>query len=175
MLGVEATLKAARGMFAFAYFDGASRTLWLARDRFGEKPLYYAVWDEVWPSRANSKLFRSIPTLPTDLDLAAVELLMRHSYIGVRTIYRVARKVLPGAVLRIAVSDHMTLETITSITYWDPVEESQRARADPFEGNLAEVVGRARRIARPKCGCGQCRGRSDRGIFVGWHRFDIGG
>lgn len=140
-LGVEATLKAARGMFAFAYFDGASRTLWLARDRFGEKPLYYAVWDGSLAFASELKALRSIPTFPTDLDPAAVELLMRHSCIGgSRTIYRVARKVLPGAVLRIAVSDHMTLESITSITYWDPVEESQRARADPFEGNLAEAA-----------------------------------
>lgn len=39
----EAAIENFRGMFAFAWFDGRTRRLTLARDRFGEKPLYYAV------------------------------------------------------------------------------------------------------------------------------------
>ena len=39
--GVEATLKKTVGMFAIALWDVQERTLTLARDRFGEKPLYY--------------------------------------------------------------------------------------------------------------------------------------
>jgi asparagine synthase (glutamine-hydrolysing) len=41
--GVAQTLSCIDGMFAFAYRNGADGTLYLARDRFGEKPLYYAV------------------------------------------------------------------------------------------------------------------------------------
>lgn len=39
--GVEKTLKIIEGMFAFAFYEGQSNTLWLARDPLGEKPLYY--------------------------------------------------------------------------------------------------------------------------------------
>jgi asparagine synthase (glutamine-hydrolysing) len=42
--GPEATLRQIDGMFAFAYRDAAG-DVWLARDRFGEKPLYYALVD----------------------------------------------------------------------------------------------------------------------------------
>jgi len=42
LLGVETTLRRIRGMFAFAYYDVANRTLYLCRDRLGIKPLHYA-------------------------------------------------------------------------------------------------------------------------------------
>lgn len=42
-LGVEQTLERIDGMFAFAYRDGATGRVWLVRDRFGEKPLFWGL------------------------------------------------------------------------------------------------------------------------------------
>ena len=45
MWGIDISLKKIKGMFSFALWDKKSMTLYLARDRFGEKPLYYG-WVE---------------------------------------------------------------------------------------------------------------------------------
>jgi asparagine synthase (glutamine-hydrolysing) len=50
--GVEATLQRCVGMFAIALWDRQTHTLTLARDRFGEKPLYYG-----WVGRGAERAF----------------------------------------------------------------------------------------------------------------------
>ena len=43
LFGIDKLLEKLDGMFAFAYYEGESDTLWLARDPAGEKPLYYSI------------------------------------------------------------------------------------------------------------------------------------
>src|ERR1700730_15607121 len=98
--GVEAAIERTIGMFAFALWDRKTRTLVLARDRLGIKPLYYASSAERVLFASQLKAFRAAPSWKPTRDDAAVLAYLRHAYIGQpQTIYREAKKLAPGHVL----------------------------------------------------------------------------
>jgi asparagine synthase (glutamine-hydrolysing) len=85
------------GMFAFALWDTNQRTLFLARDRIGIKPLYY--WHDgqqiVFGSELKALLHH--PGVPTQIDPAALDLFLSVEYVpGPMTIYAGVRKLQPG-------------------------------------------------------------------------------
>jgi len=90
-----------RGMFAFALWDRKRETLFLARDRLGIKPLYYAPLADgtmLFGSELKSLLLH--PALPRDIDPCAVEEYFAYGYVpDPRTIYQGVRKLAPGHLL----------------------------------------------------------------------------
>lgn len=103
------------GMFAIAIWDNRDRTLTLARDRAGEKPLFYArVGDEVVFASELQCLLR-YPALPRDLDLAAIAGYLKLGYIPEpRTPFAAVRRVAAGTIMRFRDDGEET------IRYWDP-------------------------------------------------------
>ena len=98
--GVEPAIERAIGMFAFALWDRKTRTLTLARDRLGIKPLYYAATSERVLFASQLKAFRPTPHWKPTIDADAVAGYLRHAYIAQpRTIYREAEKLAPGHIL----------------------------------------------------------------------------
>jgi asparagine synthase (glutamine-hydrolysing) len=98
--GVEAAIERAIGMCAFALWDRATRTLYLARDRLGIKPLYYAATAERVLFASQLKALRVVPGWQPTIDEDAVAGYLRHAYIAQpRTIYREASKLAPGHIL----------------------------------------------------------------------------
>ena len=98
--GVEAAIERAIGMFAFALWDRKTRSLTLARDRLGIKPLYYAASPERILFASQLKAFRPVPHWKPTIDEDAVVGYLRHAYIAQpRTIYREAEKLAPGHIL----------------------------------------------------------------------------
>jgi asparagine synthase (glutamine-hydrolysing) len=98
--GVEAAIERAIGMFAFALWDRETRTLVLARDRLGIKPLYYAATPERVLFASQLKAFLGAPFWRPTIDHDAVVGYLRHAYIAQpRTIYREAEKLAPGHIL----------------------------------------------------------------------------
>src|SRR5205807_4088137 len=98
--GVEAAIERAVGMFAFALWDRKTRSLILARDRLGIKPLYYAATPERVIFASQLKAFRATPGWRPTIDDGAVVGYLRHAYIAQpRTIYREAEKLAPGHIL----------------------------------------------------------------------------
>ncbi|MDX1645082.1 MAG: amidotransferase 1, exosortase A system-associated, partial [Thermoanaerobaculia bacterium] len=91
-----------RGMFAFAVWDRNRETLFLARDRLGIKPLYYALLDDGWLVFASElKALRAHPGLARGIDPRAVEEYLAFGYVPEpRSIYAGCYKLPPGHTLR---------------------------------------------------------------------------
>ena len=86
-----------RGMFAYAIWDAPRRRLFIARDRFGKKPLYYAVTSRGLFFGSELKCFRDVD-LPFDLDRDALRLYFQFGYVPEpASPFRAIRKLPPGA------------------------------------------------------------------------------
>ena len=110
----ESCVEQLRGMFAFAIWDMRERTLFLSRDRFGIKPLFYAGYEGGFVFASEMKAMLIDPAFPRELDEQALAGYFTLSYIpGEMTIYRDIRKLLPG--------HNLTLRDgkISVKKYWD--------------------------------------------------------
>jgi len=87
-----------RGMFAFALWDRAKQTLFLARDRLGVKPLFYAMLpDGQFIFSSELKALKQHPGLPRELDPTAIEDYFGFGYVPEpKTIYKNVYKLEPG-------------------------------------------------------------------------------
>jgi asparagine synthase (glutamine-hydrolysing) len=79
--GVEGALHRVNGMFAFALWDAVERTLFLARDRMGEKPLYYGRVGSTFLFASELKALAMHPDWYGEVDRGALALFLRHSYV----------------------------------------------------------------------------------------------
>lgn len=101
--GIETAISKSVGMFALAIWDRKERLLHLARDRFGEKPLYYgwAGGDLVFGSEL--KALHCHPRFDPEIDRTALRTFAARTYIpSPRSIYRGIFKLLPGTILSIS-------------------------------------------------------------------------
>lgn len=106
-----------RGMFAFAIWDRNRNTLFLARDRLGIKPLYYAqLADGAFIFGSELKALRAHPGLPRAIDACAVEDYFAFGYVPEpRTIYQGVHKLQPGHTLSLQAGGAMPPQK----KYWD--------------------------------------------------------
>ena len=93
--GLDAALPRLNGMFALALWDREERRLHLARDRFGEKPLYYVVKDGCFLFASELKALLPHPAFDREIDRGALRAYMRFNYVpACRS--RIARSVNPA-------------------------------------------------------------------------------
>ena len=97
----EGMLERLVGMFAFALFDTRRDTLFLARDRFGQKPLYYWQRGAMTAFASELQALRCIPGFPAErIDPTAAGQYFRYGYVpGPRTIHPGVRSLPPGSFL----------------------------------------------------------------------------
>jgi asparagine synthase (glutamine-hydrolysing) len=86
-----------RGMFAFGLWDSIRKRLYVARDRFGKKPLYYAHLGNVFLFASELKSILQYKDLKRDIDYDAVDLFFTYMYVpSPHSIFREIRKLPPG-------------------------------------------------------------------------------
>jgi asparagine synthase (glutamine-hydrolysing) len=138
---LESTLTRIVGMFAFALWDRQQRTLTLARDRLGEKPLYYGVQGNLLYFGSELKALRAYPDFRGDIDRDALALFLRHSYIPAPySIYKGIHKLLPGTYLRIDCEQLAGGRSIVGpTTYWSAREVVESGVGNEFQGTEMEA------------------------------------
>ena len=147
--GLRETLERLNGMFAFAAWDRAERRLHLARDRVGEKPLYYGRVGGALVLASELKALRAYPGFRSAIDPRAIGLLLRYGYIPAPySIYDGIAK-LPAAT-SLTVDDRGVAGD--PVPYWSLVQTAKEARETPFTGDAAEAEEELDRLIRSSVG-----------------------
>ena len=115
--GVEATLKQCHGMFAFCAYDIQHKKIWIARDRLGEKPLYYGWWNKNFVFASELKAIKAIPDFDAPINRDALALFLRHNYIPTpHSIYTDIHKLEAGVILSFDIEQ--VDKTQKTVPYW---------------------------------------------------------
>jgi asparagine synthase (glutamine-hydrolysing) len=139
--GIEESLKKTIGMFAFALWDSQECRLTLARDRLGEKPLYYGWQGDVLLFGSELKALRAHPAFRNGIDRGVLAAYFQHGYIPApHSIYQGIFKLPPGTYLHFSGQERDGIARPR--VYWSLSDVAARGLADPFAGSDAEAVKR---------------------------------
>jgi asparagine synthase (glutamine-hydrolysing) len=135
--GVLDALPKLVGMFAIAVWDRDNSTLTLARDRMGEKPLYWGRLGRAGVGFASElRALRAHPLWQGEVDREALALLMRHNCIGApRSIWRGIHKLEAACWVSLRRDGH-----VAQGRYWDLPRIAREALADPLKMGDAEAT-----------------------------------
>jgi asparagine synthase (glutamine-hydrolysing) len=123
--GIEATLQKCVGMFALAVWDRTERVLTLARDRLGEKPLYYGCQGKSFLFGSELSALKAHPAFERKINRDALTLFLRHNAIPAPySIYQGIHKLPPGSLLTLSCAQTQWNEYATPHIkpYWSAQE-----------------------------------------------------
>jgi asparagine synthase (glutamine-hydrolysing) len=144
--GLERTVQRSIGMFAFALWDRRNRTLCLARDRLGIKPLYYGWSAAGFVFGSELKALRATPGFANPISRDALTLLLRCNYIPApHCIYEGIHKLLPGTMLEVdgdlaGAADGRVEAESRIVEFWSAHQVAQAGVRAPYRGNAEEAV-----------------------------------
>jgi len=122
------------GMFAFALWDAPRQRLWVARDRLGKKPVYYAEYGGALRFSSELKGLLVDDEFPRDIDAVALGMYLRYGYVPApHTIFSKARKLPPAHYLL------CERGRVSIARYWDPLLYAGRTIARTDEEAEAEL------------------------------------
>lgn len=139
--GVAEALQTSVGMFALALWDRESASLTLARDRMGEKPLYFGWQGSAFLFGSELKALRAHDAFAAGVDWDAANDVLRLACIPApRTIYEGIRKLAAGHMLTLDATHASRRSTPDSAAYWSLVQAADAADRNPFGGSYPEAV-----------------------------------
>ena len=174
--GVTQALQATVGMFALALWDRRDRVLTLARDRLGEKPLYYGWQDDAFLFGSELKALRAHPRFAARPDWTAARALLEMAYIpGPGCIWQGIAKLPPGCTLTLHQRD--VADAPLARTRFLLVARRQRPAwpASALRRQLRRRRGPARGTRAPGSAAAVPGGRAGRRISLRRHRLVDGG
>jgi asparagine synthase (glutamine-hydrolysing) len=119
----ETALDRIEGMFAFAWFDARNRSVLLARDRMGIKPLYWTTRGRVLAFASEIKALHTLPWLDRTIDVrSAVSHITSLCALRDGTMFKAVRRLEPGHVLRWSEAAGVTLAAFARSPYERPAE-----------------------------------------------------
>ena len=143
IFGIEKTLRMSNGMFAIAVYDTITKKLTLARDRMGEKPLYYGKSGNNFYFCSELKSLKAVAPEQLKIHQPSLGLYIRHGYVPTPwSIYENIYKLQPGHWLEIDCA-RIANDAITpdkAIPYWNIYEVANKCIQSPYLGNDQEAL-----------------------------------
>lgn len=147
--GLDTSLRKVVGMFAFALWDREKSKLILARDRFGEKPLYYSWQGGSIAFASELKPIELFPSFDKSINHAAVQHFISYKFIPApHSIWRNVSKVKPATYIEIDLRSKSTLET----NYWDHQRLFYKGLSNPTISTRAVVQHQVEGLIRGSVG-----------------------
>src|SRR5438046_5769096 len=137
------------GMFAFALWDERRRRLFIARDRFGEKPIYWGVFDRALLFASEPKVLLAHPSVRPNLNLNALRQYLSYDYVPAPlSIYQGVRKLPAANTLTLELGDieperywHLSYQTREPVpTVAEAAEQLRQLLADSVRMRLVSDV-----------------------------------
>ncbi len=147
--GLQGALQRSVGMFALALWDRERRQLLLARDRIGEKPLYYGRSGHAFLFGSELKALQAHPAFRAEVDRDCLALYLRHCYVPEPySIFQGIHRLSPGTTLAVDARgccdqpvSYWSAATVTDIAARERFAGTDLQAADALDGLLSEAVG----------------------------------
>ena len=135
--GLEKTLKKAKGMFAIALWDKRNKNLSLARDRIGEKPLYYGWVNDQFVFASELKSIKKFPKFKNLIDRNSLALFLRFNSIPApHSIYQDIYKLEPGQIVQLNAES----KKVKKFNFWSTEEVYNKGNLSQVSGTPKEIV-----------------------------------
>ncbi|MGX9574359.1 asparagine synthase (glutamine-hydrolyzing) [Mesorhizobium sp. f-mel] len=152
--GLDTALKRFAGMFAFGLWDRKTRTLHLARDRMGKKPLYVASTRDALVFASELKAINRFPAFRQEIDLDAAAAMLSRGWVpDNRCIWQGVFKLPPGSVLSLTAADFAHARSAGSLSnrirqWWSLAEVAEKGRQEPIAGTDQELTNELDKLLR---------------------------
>jgi len=139
--GIEKAIAMIEGMFAIAVWDKKLNTLYLIRDRLGEKPLYYGLQTDTFMFASELKALKCHPSFKGSIERDSILLQMKYGYIPApNSIYKGIFKLEPGSICKVSFNNDGVCQDIQNTSYWTAEELLQKSLSNQYSGDFHSAV-----------------------------------